>query len=83
MYIILPFPMLQKNLLLFLLMVLSDRVELQLVLVPLNRNESDPVSELVLLQVSLSQILQVLTGKLGSGNNNNSVAVLSYGSGVT
>lgn len=58
------------------LLVLSNGVELQLVLVLLDRHESDPVSELVLLQVSLGQVLQVLTGELGGRDNNDLVAVL-------
>lgn len=44
-----------------------------MVLVLLDGDESDPVSDLVLLQVSLSQVLQVLTGELGVGDNNNLV----------
>lgn len=54
----------------FFFFVFSDRVELQGVLVLLDSNESNPVSDLVLLQVSLGQVLQVLTGELGVGNNN-------------
>lgn len=69
--------------LLFVLLILGDGVELQLVLVLLDRHESDPVSELVLLQVSLSQVLQVLTGELSSGNNHNLVTLLSDGDGLT
>lgn len=46
-------------------------------MVSLDGDESDPVSELVLLQVSLGQVLQVLTGELGSRNNDNGVALLS------
>ncbi|KAH3666934.1 hypothetical protein OGAPHI_003384 [Ogataea philodendri] len=48
-----------------------NTVELQLVLVLLHRNESDPVSDLVLLEVSLGKVLEVLSGELGGGHNNN------------
>ena len=65
-------PVLYYLLVIFLFFV-SDGVELQLVLVLLYRNKSDPISDLVLLQVSLGQVFQVLTGKLGVGNNNNLV----------
>lgn len=54
-----------------------------MVLVLLDRDESDPVSELVLLQVSLGQVLQVLTGELSSRHNNNLGAVLGDGGGLT
>lgn len=60
-----------NNLFVIFFFFVSDGVELQLVLVLLDRDESDPVSDLVLLQVSLGQVLQVLTGELGVGNNNN------------
>ena len=42
-----------------------------MVLVLLDGDESDPVSDLVLLQVSLGEVLQVLTGELSVGNNDN------------
>lgn len=54
----------------------SDLVEGQSVLVGLHRDESDPVSQLVLLQVLLCQVLQVLTRELGGGDNCNDGAVL-------
>lgn len=73
----------RTNNLLFILLLLGDGVELQLVLVLLDRNESDPVSKLVLLQESLGQVLQVLTGELGSGDNNNLVTLLSDGDFLT
>lgn len=38
---------------------------------------------MVLLQKLLGQVLQVLTRELGSGNNNNLVALLRDGDGVT
>lgn len=75
-------PVLYYLLVIFLFLV-SDGVELQLVLVLLDRNESDPVSDLVLLQVSLGQVFQVLTGKLGVGNNNNLVTFLGNRDVVT
>lgn len=84
--IILPIPILQtiqREHLLFVLLVLSNRVELQLVLVLSGGDESDPVSELVLLQVSLGQVLQVLTGELSGGHNNDLGAVLGDGGGLT
>lgn len=56
---------------------------MQLVLVLLDGDESDPVSELVLLQESLGQVLQVLTGELGGRNNNNLVTVLRNGNSLT
>lgn len=71
------------NNLLFVLLILGDGVELQLVLVLLDSNESDPVSELVLLQVSLGQVLQVLSGELSSGDNNHLVSFLGNGDGLT
>lgn len=49
----------------------SDLVEGQLVFVGLGGNKSDPVSQLVLLQVLLGQVLQVLTRELGGRNNSN------------
>lgn len=72
-----------KHLLVVFLLLVIDGVELQLVLVSLDRDESDPVSELVLLQVLLGQVLQVLTRELSGGNNNNLVALLGDGDGVT
>lgn len=56
---------------------------MQLVLVLLDRNESDPVSELVLLQESLGQVLQVLTGELGGGDNDDLVTFLGDRNGLT
>lgn len=52
-------------------------------MVLLDGDESDPVSDLVLLQVSLGQVLQVLTGELGVGHNNNLVALLGDRDKVT
>lgn len=75
-------PVLYYLLVIFLFFV-SDGVELQLVLVLLDRNKSDPVSDLVLLQVSLGQVFQVLTGKLGVGNNNDLVTFLGNRDVVT
>lgn len=71
-----------KSLLFILLVIFSDGVELQLVLVSLDRNKSDPVSELVLLQVLLGQVLQVLTRELGGRNDNNLVTLFGNGDGV-
>ena len=56
---------------------------MQLVLVLLDRNESDPVSELVLLQESLGQVLQVLTGELGGRDNDDLVTFLGDRNGLT
>lgn len=56
---------------------------MQLVLVTSNRDESDPVSDLVLLQVSLGQVLQVLTREVGASNNDDLVSVFSDGDLVT
>lgn len=63
--------------------VVSNGVELQLVLVLLDRDESDPVSDLVLLQVSLGQVLQVLTRELTGGGNNDLGTFRSNGDVVT
>lgn len=54
-----------------------------MVLVLLDGDESDPVSDLVLLQVSLGQVLQVLAGELGVGDNNNLGALLGDSDVVT
>lgn len=63
--------------LLFVSLVLwSDLVEGQSVLVGLYRDESDPVPQLVLLQILFGQVLQILTRELGSGDNCNDGAVL-------
>lgn len=70
--------------LLFIFLVFrSDLVEGQLVLVGLSRDESDPVSQLVLLQVLLGQVLQVLTRELSGGNNSNNGTVFFNSDGVT
>lgn len=70
--------------LLFISFILwSDLVESQLVLVGLRGDESDPVSQLVLLQVLLGQVLQILTRELGSGNNGNDRTVFFNGDSVT
>lgn len=52
---------------------------MQTVLVLSDGDESDPVSDLVLLQVSLGQVLQVLTGELGVRDNNDLVSLLGDG----
>lgn len=70
--------------LLFVFLVFrSDLVEGQLVLVGLGRDESDPVSQLVLLQVLLGQVLQVLTRELGGGNNSNNGTIFFNSDGIT
>lgn len=70
--------------LLFVFLVLwGDLVEGQLVLVGLGGDESDPVSQLVLLQVLLGQVLQVLTGELGGRDNGDNRVVLLDSDGVT
>lgn len=61
----------------------SDLVEGQSVFVGLGRDKSDPVSQLVLLQVLLCQVLQVLTRELGSGNNSNNGTIFSDSDSVT
>lgn len=58
-----------KNLFFIFFFFWSDLVEGQLIFVGLGGNKSDPVSQLVLLQVLLGQVLQVLTRELGSRNN--------------
>ena len=67
----------------FFIIIFSNRVELQSVLVLFNSNKSNPISNLVLLQVSLCQILQVFSTKLGVGNNNNLVTFWSDGNFIT
>lgn len=57
--------------------IFFNAVELQSVLVLFNSNKSDPVSDLVLLQVSLCQVLQVFTWEFGVWNNNNLVWTFS------
>lgn len=49
----------------------------------LDRDESDPVSDLVLLQVLLGQVLQVLTRELGGGDNSDNVVGLLNDNVVT
>jgi ribosomal RNA-processing protein 12 len=69
---------------LFLVLLLSlNRVESQLVRTLLDGDESDPVSDLVLLQVLLSQVLQVLTREFGGGDNSNNVTGLLNDNVVT
>lgn len=58
-------------------------VEGQLVFVGLSRNKSDPVSQLVLLQVFLGQVLQVLTRELGGGNNGDNGTIFLNSDGLT
>lgn len=58
-------------------------VEGQLVFVGLGRNKSDPVSQLVLLQVLLGQVLQVLTRELGSRNNGDNGTIFFNSDGLT
>lgn len=58
-------------------------VEGQSVRVLLGGDESDPVSQLVLLQVLLGQVLQVLTRELGGGNNGNNGTIFLDGDSVT
>lgn len=55
-----------SNLLFIFFFISSDGVEGQLVSVLLDTDESDPVSDLVFLQVSLGQVLQVFTAEFGS-----------------
>ena len=56
---------------------------MQLVLVLLDRDESDPVSDLVLLQELLGQVLEVLTRELGVRDNDNLVVFGSDGNVIT
>lgn len=72
----------RRNLFLILLVGLNG-VEGQLVGTLLDRDESDPVSDLVLLQVLLGQVLQVLTRELGGGDNSDNVVGLLDNNVVT
>ncbi|KAL3235505.1 uncharacterized protein RNJ42_02281 [Nakaseomyces bracarensis] len=67
----------------FFILFWSDLVESQSVRVLLGGDESDPVSQLVLLQVLLGQVLQVLTRELGGGNNGNNGTIFFDGDSVT
>ena len=69
--------------LIFFFLLWSDLVEGQSVRVSLGGDESDPVSQLVLLQVLLGQVLQVLTRELGGGNNGNNGTIFFDSDGVT
>lgn len=61
--------------LLVVLLVGNNVVELKSVVTLGGRDNSDPVSELLLLEVLLGKVLEVLTGELGRRDNGDNVAV--------
>jgi len=74
---------LNNLLFIFFFIIFSNRVELQSVLVLFNSNKSDPISDLVLFQVSLGQVFQVFTTEFGVWNNNNLVTFRSNRNFIT